>query len=367
LCLAEDAQGPRLSVLWQSEVNALSLQFEAYSPDERADTLKDLAPAVRGRQGGRSLLRVASEGLWTEVRRLARKNSPRLAAVAYVTTDTHMKFGRGDTLVCDATDAAIKSGQTSAVVLRRAHDRGARLFSSPGLHAKVFLLGRTAIVGSANLSSMSVKELDEAALITDDVRAMSGVRLLIESLLQKADEIDERFLSRIESLPITLPRRGSQRRRPVRIPEPRAWLVGLVPLNDEKHPDEHALVESERAQAEEKTQYSDSEPGYIRFTGNSNFRKLAKPGDLVIEICRSHWKSPRAHVFAPEPILRRKHRNSVTHFFVEEYADREDTRISMTEFSHLWRSATSKPLPGPKGVREIPVELLEQLRTAWPK
>jgi phosphatidylserine/phosphatidylglycerophosphate/cardiolipin synthase-like enzyme len=313
------------------------------------------------------VLRVVSGELWTELHRLAKKNRPRFGAVAYITSDERVTFGEGDTLVCDATDDAIKLGQTSAVVLRRAHDRGARLFSSPGLHAKVFLLGRVAVVGSANLSSMSVNELDEVALITDDARATSGVRLLIENLLQAADEIDESFLCRIEKLPVVQSRRGSRRRRSVQLAEPRAWLIGVVPLDADKHADEQAVVDGERAKADEEAQFSDSEPGYIRFTGNSNFRKSAKPGDLVLAIWRPHWKSSRAQVFAPEPVLRRKDKNKITHLFVEEYADREDTRITWTEFSRLWRTTTSTRLPGPKAAREIPVELLEQLRTAWPK
>jgi hypothetical protein len=278
-----------------------------------------------------------------------------------------VKFGKGDTLICDATDAAIKSGQTSAALLRRAHDRGARLFSSPGLHAKVFLLGRVAVVGSANLSSSSVNELDEAALITDDARAVSGVRLLIESLVQAADDIDERFLRRIERLPVVQARRGSRRRRSVRLAEPRAWLISVVPIDPAEHADEQAVVEGESARAEAGMQFSDSEPGYIRFTGTSNFRKFAKKGDLVLAIWRPHGKSSRARVFAPEVLLRRKDKNRVTHFFVEEYADREDTRISWTEFSRLWRMTSSVRQPSIKSTREMPVELLEQLRAEWPQ
>ncbi|WP_438006439.1 phospholipase D family protein [Sorangium sp. So ce321] len=313
------------------------------------------------------MLRVVSGGLWTELHQLAKKSRPHLGAVAYVTSDERVKFGKGDTLICDATDAAIRSGQTSAAVLRRAHDRGARLFSSPGLHAKVFLLGRVAVVGSANLSATSVNELEEAALISDDARAVSGVRLLIENLVQAADEIDERFLRRIEKLPVVQAQRGSRRRRSVRLAEPRAWLISVVPLEGDKHADEDLVVESERAKAGEETQFSDSEPGYIRFTGTSSFRRSAKPGDLVIAIWRPNAKSSRAHVFAPEPLLGRKDQHGVTHLFVEEYADREDTRISWTEFSRLWRRTTSSRPPGVRSTRKMPVELLEQLRTAWPK
>lgn len=313
------------------------------------------------------MLRVVSEELWTELRRLARKHSPRLAAVAYVTSDEQVRFGQGDTLVCDATDAAITSGQTSAAVLRRAYDRKARLFSSPGLHAKVFLLGRVAVVGSANLSSMSVTELNEAALITDDARATSGVRLLIEDLAQKADAIDEAFLRRIEKLPVARARRGSRRRHSIRLPARRAWLISLVPIDPDEHADEQELVDGESVKAEEEMQFSDSEAGYVRFTGISNFRKLAKRGDLVIEVWRSRRDSPRAYVYAPEPILWRRDKNKVTHLFVEEYADREDTRISWAEFLRLWRRTTSARPPGPRAVREIPIEFLERLPSEWPK
>lgn len=120
------------------------------------------------------MLRVVSGGLWTELHRLATKNRPRLAAVAYVTSDEKVKFGKGDTLVCDATDTAIKLGQTSAIVLRQAHDRGAQLFSSPGLHAKVFLLGRVAVIGSANLSSIEQIEPGETSSSASSSRAGYG-------------------------------------------------------------------------------------------------------------------------------------------------------------------------------------------------
>lgn len=100
-------------------------------------------------------MRVVSHGLWSDVGKLARKNRPAFAAFAYVSSDTHMKFAAGDVLVCDASDGANASSQTSARVLRDAVERGAEVFSSPGLHAKAMVLGRDAIVGSANMSASS--------------------------------------------------------------------------------------------------------------------------------------------------------------------------------------------------------------------
>ena len=48
-----------------------------------------------------------------------------------------LKLEEGDLLITDASDGAIKSGQTSASILARAKDRGADIYSLPGLHAKL--------------------------------------------------------------------------------------------------------------------------------------------------------------------------------------------------------------------------------------
>lgn len=54
-----------------------------------------------------------------------------------------------------------------------------------------------------------------------------------------------------------------------------------------------------------------------------------------------------------------------THFFVEEYADREDTAISFTDFVALWRRLGPRRPPGLKSTRELPVELAQSLRAGW--
>jgi len=247
------------------------------------------------------MLRIVSAGLWQEIGKLARQNRRRLGAVAYVTLDKFVKFGKRDTLVCDASDQAIKSGQTSVAVLRSAFRRKACLYSSPGLHAKVLIVGRTVVIGSANLSDASFRQLDEAALITDDSRALATGRLLIDALARQADRIDEDFLRRASKLEVRPPRRGSGHRRPIRLAGPRAWLVSVVPLAEGEYSDEDELVEAERPTAERSTKYSNSSSGYVRFGDNSLFRKEAKKGDLVIAVWISTQKSNRATVFAPEP------------------------------------------------------------------
>lgn len=310
------------------------------------------------------MLRVLSDGLWPEIKKLGRKKL-KFAAIAYVTSDRDLKFGRRDVLICDASDAAIQSGQTSAAVLRAAVRRGAAVYSSPGLHAKAMVLGRVAVVGSGNMSDASASQLVEAAIITDDARAVAGVRVLVHQLVDGADRVDDAFLKRISKLTVRAPRRGSRRRRAVTVRGPRAWFISVAPLNEDRYEHENDLVEAERRAAERSREYSDSDAGYIRWAGNSRFYRDAKPGDLVVTAWKPSHKSKRGTVYAPEPLLRRKKVGKVTHFFVEEYADREDTAIPFARFRSIWTRLGGSESLSVSSTREIPVELLETARQMW--
>src|SRR5688572_7885217 len=96
-----------------------------------------------------------SKSLWPRLRELAKSAHRKHAAIAYVTDDRFVVFGEGDVLITDASDGAITSGQTSATVLKAALKRGAKIVSIPGLHAKLYVFDRYAIIGSANLSKGS--------------------------------------------------------------------------------------------------------------------------------------------------------------------------------------------------------------------
>jgi phosphatidylserine/phosphatidylglycerophosphate/cardiolipin synthase-like enzyme len=100
-------------------------------------------------------------------------------------------------LVCDASNHAISSGQTDATVLRRAFERGVELNSLQDLHAKLVLFGKTAIIGSANLSESA---LAEEVLITTDHVIHAAVASLIDEMVRRAVPIDVRFLDRISKI-----------------------------------------------------------------------------------------------------------------------------------------------------------------------
>ena len=145
---------------------------------------------------------IITDKIWSRVKRLIEGQPSKTAAVAYVTKGAALSFEDGDTLVCDASDQAIKSGQTDARILRKFLDAGAKLFSCEDLHAKVMVSGDITVIGSANISSSAETTLVEAMLVSRRPRLRSQALALIHNIKRKSVAIDEHFLDHICSLPV---------------------------------------------------------------------------------------------------------------------------------------------------------------------
>ena len=101
------------------------------------------------------MITIKSDGLWLELERLTSSTRNIKAAVAYVSDDSCISFGKGDTLVVDASDASIAGARTSVNVLKSAHKKGAKLYSCDTLHGKVIVFDHETYIGSANISRNS--------------------------------------------------------------------------------------------------------------------------------------------------------------------------------------------------------------------
>jgi hypothetical protein len=115
------------------------------------------------------------------VRRAPRKCQ---VAVAYLGQGASkmLPLKKGSTLIVDFSDAAIKSRQTNPVEVVKFIKRGVEVHNVSNLHAKVFLIGKTAIIGSMNASRHSKNFLMEAAMETEDKRVVSSCRKWIVGL-----------------------------------------------------------------------------------------------------------------------------------------------------------------------------------------
>jgi len=123
--------------------------------------------------------------VWRALTPAARRPGPPAAvAVAYFGQGAAnlLPLRSGSRLVVDASERTVKSGQTCPAELGKLMKKGVRVYSIQNLHAKVFVLGSTAYIGSANVSRHSSGTLVEAMYSTTDRKTVAAARAFVRDL-----------------------------------------------------------------------------------------------------------------------------------------------------------------------------------------
>jgi len=264
---------------------------------------------------------VFTNNAWAKMSEHIPRDGPKVAAVAYVSKGSPLKFGDGDILICDASASAIKSGETDAGILMAFKKNGARIYSCDNLHAKIMVCGKYAVIGSSNLSESSEESLLEASLITDRRRVRAQILGLIHNLMDVSEELDDDMIKKLIGLPVLRqPWQVKQKRRVVNDSGTSYWVASVVSMKKVRE-EEIPYVEEGEKIAKERAESEESEIGWIRFSGNSVFRQKAKPGDVVLEIFRD---GRRTYVTEPRPILYRQDHGKWVRFYLEEKEDQSE-------------------------------------------
>lgn len=274
--------------------------------------------------------KVLTDNIWQQVAPIVRKEKRKVAALAYVTSDTYIKFGKGDTLICDASDHKIKNGETSAKILKKFFKSGAQLFSCANLHAKVLVFGRNVLIGSNNLSASSAI-LRELALLSSRSAIRSQAAAFIYGIKGESIPIDEKFIARIAKFKVN--RRGFvPRKRKGKLIQlgNRTWLTRTYQLDPERYKKEEPWVKDAEQEVKECLADQESDIGWIRWVGRGRFRDLAKEGDTLIDM-NSIRHGKQVIISAPTPILKRQNVGNWTRFYYE--IPTKDNEMSWTDFS----------------------------------
>ncbi len=127
-----------------------------------------------------------TEKIWQEITSACKASQYRsYIAVAYFGKDgaVRLPLSDGSVLVVDASEAAVKAGQTSPEELIKLYRKGVSIYSMAGLHAKVYVIGTQLFIGSANVSSNSEKEfLKEAMFHTTSRKLVTDAKKYVEGL-----------------------------------------------------------------------------------------------------------------------------------------------------------------------------------------
>ncbi len=125
-----------------------------------------------------------SQNIWPRITKAVRDSRQRCAvAVAYFGEDgrRQLPLPKGSRLVVDASERAVASGQTCPADLLKLVENGVAVYSVPNLHAKVFVLGQTAYIGSINVSRNSATKLIETVIRTTEPVAVRAARRFVQA------------------------------------------------------------------------------------------------------------------------------------------------------------------------------------------
>ena len=137
---------------------------------------------------------------WKAITAAAKSADRREVAVAFLTKGAaeRLPLKKGDTLVVNAGDRALRSGSIQPQELRAYLKKGVQVYSCADLHGKVFVFDNTAIVGSTNVSELSYNDLHEAAVRTREPKAVADARDFVHNL--PSEIVDWEFLKRADRI-----------------------------------------------------------------------------------------------------------------------------------------------------------------------
>jgi hypothetical protein len=178
--------------------------------------------------------RLVTSNIWPTLTALAKRSKhPTQVAVAYFGqgASTQLPLPPKSSIVVDASEAAVKSGQTCPAELAKLIKRGVRVYGASNLHAKIFVFGRKAYVGSANVSRPSAGRLIEAMVATTDSKTVSAAKNFVRSLcLQELGPKSVALLAamyRPPRIPGGGPRRRSSPRSKAKVELPTVRIIQL--------------------------------------------------------------------------------------------------------------------------------------------
>lgn len=227
-----------------------------------------------------------SSDIWPQLEDAARTARVRCAvAVAYFGAGASklLPLPKGSHLVIDASDGAVKCGQTCPADLLKMVERGVTVFSVPNLHAKVFVLGRTAFIGSTNASNRSASQLVEAVIRTTEPGAVGAAREFVSGLC--LHELTPEVLKRLDKLYVP-PRivGGKREKKPSSkaIPGPaipRLLLIQTSPVTLSES--EQAIYDAGLPFAEKRRRHP---RGFELDSFRTDGRRQYAVGDIVVQV-----------------------------------------------------------------------------------
>ncbi len=270
---------------------------------------------------------LVTNGVWKRIKSAAEASRlPALVAVAYLGKGASklLPLGENSRLVVDASEAAVKAGQTHPADLLKLAKRGVRVYGVSNLHAKLFVFGGRAFIGSANASNRSAHGLLEAVVETTDKETVNAARDYVRSLCTR--ELGPERLEKLQKLwrPPKFPEDGMKFVPAKKTDKVNAGLPGirLIHLEMGNPPAGSEKIEEQGRRAAEKKRTRKRTHFVDKFhVGGNSFHEgdcvmqvvdegdgpelVVPPGEVVETRTWSNGRQSRTFVFLEVPQRRR--------------------------------------------------------------
>jgi hypothetical protein len=308
---------------------------------------------------------------WREIERRVPKANQVLAAVAYFGSggSDFLPLRKGDQLVVDLSERAVKQGVSDPREIKRLLKRGGRVFTRAWLHAKVVVIDNVVLTTSANVSHNARQLLEEAAVLTDSPTAVQAAKNFITRMC--SEPVSERYLKEIISLyrPPTF-KAARTVRRPKKITRTskraRLWYISGLTYIDPKR-DSDQIMSLEQETEKELIDPEHNEVGWIRLGHRPRWLSEIQRNNWVVTCTRANKRSydldPPARV-----IRKRKYTNKAGKTYHMVMLDRpaEGVVMTLTEFRKRWRHVAQNGEQAPKRTRPIADEdLADSILRFW--
>ena len=274
-------------------------------------------------------VRFLSEGIWKEITAAAKGRRGRaFVAVPYFgqSGSRLLPLRAGDTLLVNASEASVRSGQTFPRGLRILLNRGVDLYTLGNLHAKIYVLGSTAFIGSANASSNSRDVLEEAVVRVRDTELVGEARRHIQDLCKAPLYYSD--LDRLEKL-YRPPRRPGGNRKAGTSRRPAKDRYFIAQISEEDIEDEciEALAEGQGAARARRERRGTLIDEFWR-NGEMPYRT----GDMVIQVFKTKggamWVYPPGKIIYRHVVPRGRGFKTIAHL---EYPNRPRRRLDTVQ------------------------------------
>lgn len=189
---------------------------------------------------------------------------------------------KGSILLVDASEKAVKSGQTCPEELLKLYYKGVAIYSLPNLHAKIYVVGKTLMIGSANVSGNSSQTLQEAIIKTNDAKAIEDAKAFIESHCQV--EMGEEQLLRLQQMyrppRFTGVRKNKKKGKSATTHKSPSFIVYKLETGRWTNEEYLEVEEGRKDATKQRINKSRHILDEFKYTG----KIIAKPGDTVMQI-----------------------------------------------------------------------------------